>query len=43
MRLMIFLMLVADHLLFGEWRWFSRVGFTSMWAGATMAARKEKI
>lgn len=39
MRLFLFFIMSIDHLLHGEWRWFTRLGRAAMWAGAGQAAR----
>lgn len=42
MRLFLFLIMAIDHLVCGEWQWFSRLGIAAMWAGAGQAARANR-
>jgi len=43
MRLFLFLLMAAEHVVFGEWRWFTRLGIAAMWAGAGGAARQGRL
>ena len=43
MRLFLFLIMAIDHLVCGEWQWFSRLGRAAMWAGAGQAARIDHV
>jgi hypothetical protein len=43
MRLLLFLLMAADHFLYGEWRWFSRIGLSVMWNMAGCAARRGRL
>ena len=38
----LWLFMALDHLMFGEWEYFSKIGRASMWAGSVMAARRAR-